>query len=115
MLKDIDFLKTAMPVVLHHHERWDGAGYPHGLAGEGIPLEARLFAVADAFDALMSVRPYKPALTYEEAAHRIVVDRGTHFDPAAVDAFLRISEAEWQQMRDLVGAGDPAAAEFAVA
>ncbi|HUS17178.1 MAG TPA: HD domain-containing phosphohydrolase [Chloroflexia bacterium] len=115
MLKDIDFLKKALPIVLHHHERWDGGGYPHGLAGDAIPVEARLFAVADAFDALMSARPYKPALSYAEAAGRIVADRGTHFDPAAVTAFLQVSETEWQQMRDLVDVGDAADAVFAVA
>jgi putative nucleotidyltransferase with HDIG domain len=113
MLKDIEFLRKAMPIVRYHHERWDGQGYPHRIAGEAIPIEARLFAVADVLDALTSERPYKSALSYEQAAAVIVADRGTHFDPRVVDAFLAIPPAEWQRLRDLVAAGDPATAEAA--
>lgn len=112
MLKDIDFLRSALPVVLHHHERWDGRGYPHGLKGEAIPLEARLFAIADAFDAITSERPYKKAFTYQEAVTRILADRGTHFDPAVVDAFMCVPEQEWQQMRALVAASEHSPDEF---
>jgi putative two-component system response regulator len=67
MLKDIDFLQDALPIVRHHHERWDGTGYPDSLAGEDIPLSARLFAIIDSFDAITSDRPYSPARTYEQA------------------------------------------------
>jgi HD-GYP domain-containing protein (c-di-GMP phosphodiesterase class II) len=99
--------------VRYHHERWDGQGYPHRIAGEAIPIEARLFAVADVLDALTSERPYKPAFSYEQAAAVIAADRGTHFDPRVVDAFLAIPPEEWQRLRDLVAAGDPVTAEAA--
>lgn len=107
MLKDIDFLRGALPIIRHHHERWDGKGYPDGLAGEAIPLEARLFAIADTFDALTSERPYKVAFSYEAAAAQICAERGSHFDPQAVDAFLSIAPAEWDRMRARVSAGPP--------
>lgn len=80
-------LSVARDLVLYHHERWDGSGYPHGLAGTDIPIGARIMAVADVFDALMSVRPYKPAMTFDQAAGIIREGRGTHFDPDVVDAF----------------------------
>jgi HD-GYP domain-containing protein (c-di-GMP phosphodiesterase class II) len=105
MLKDIDFLRPACPIILYHHERWDGQGYPRGLHSESIPEEARIFAVADVFDALTSDRPYHAARSYAEARAMIEGDRGTHFDPVAVDAFCAIPEAEWQRMRDRVAAG----------
>jgi putative nucleotidyltransferase with HDIG domain len=107
MLKDIDFLRPACPIVLHHHERWDGRGYPHGLQGLGIPEEARIFAIADVFDALTSDRVYHRAMSYTEARTIITGDRGTHFDPAVVDAFCTIPEGEWQTMRDRVNARTP--------
>ena len=81
------FLSMAMEICYSHHERWDGAGYPRGLSGEEIPLSARIVALADAYDAITSVRPYKKAFSHEEAVRRITVDRGKHFDPALVDAF----------------------------
>lgn len=107
MLRGIDFLQKALPIVRHHHERWDGTGYPKGLGGEAIPIEARIFAVADCFDALLSERPYKRGLPAEQAIARIVADRGTHFDPAVIDAFLRVPHEEWQRIRDMVAATDP--------
>lgn len=88
MLQGIPFLQGALPVVLHHHEKWDGSGYPVGLRGEGIPLGARIFAIADAFDAITSVRPYKPALPGEDAKAEIVRSAGQHFDPQTADAFV---------------------------
>ncbi|HMA34730.1 MAG TPA: HD domain-containing phosphohydrolase [Chloroflexia bacterium] len=112
MLRDIDFLRQALPVVLHHHEHWDGSGYPHKLIGEGIPLEARLFAIADVFDALTSERPYKRAMSYQEAAAQILAERGTHFDPQVVDAFLAIPEEEWQRLRNLVASNDQVVEEL---
>ena len=76
-------------IALAHHERWDGAGYPHGLSGEDIPLSARIVAVADVFDALTSKRPYKAAWPVERALETIDADAGKHFDPAAVRALHR--------------------------
>jgi len=102
MLKNIDFLQKALPIVRYHHERWDGSGYPHGLAGAAIPLEARIFALADAFDALLSERPYKRGLSHEQAVERLAADRGTHFDPMVMDAFLHIAEEAWQRIRATV-------------
>ncbi len=81
-------LRMAAVVSYTHHERWDGAGYPRGLKGEAIPLEGRITAVADVFDALTSERPYKPAFPVEKALEIIRSERGTHFDPAVVDAFF---------------------------
>ncbi|MFC3533766.1 HD domain-containing phosphohydrolase [Vogesella facilis] len=80
-------LQMARRVAEYHHEKWDGSGYPHGLAGEAIPLEARIVAIADVFDALTSVRPYKPAWPVEEAVAYIREQAGKHFDPALVALF----------------------------
>ncbi len=82
-------LHLAMEIAYSHHERWDGEGYPHGLRGEKIPLAARIVAVADAYDAITSRRPYKEAEPHEEAVRRILADRGLHFDPTIVDAFAQ--------------------------
>ncbi|EGK70508.1 Response regulator receiver modulated metal dependent phosphohydrolase [Methyloversatilis universalis FAM5] len=84
----LDFLYIAMDIARCHHEKWDGSGYPEGLAGEAIPLPARLMALADVFDALISKRVYKPAFPIEKAADIIVQGRGQHFDPDVVDAFI---------------------------
>lgn len=86
------FLEVAKEISLHHHERWDGTGYPLGLAGEAIPVAARLMALADVYDALVTARVYKPALSCEEAAQIIQAGRGTHFDPEVVDAFVQLSD-----------------------
>jgi HD-GYP domain-containing protein (c-di-GMP phosphodiesterase class II) len=99
MLKDIEFLKSALPIVLHHHERWDGSGYPQGLKGKQIPLEARIFSVIDAYDAITSERPYSPARTHEEAVEILLSESGTTFDPDVVRAFLTVPPEEWEQMR----------------
>ncbi|HEX3126590.1 MAG TPA: HD domain-containing phosphohydrolase [Thermoanaerobaculia bacterium] len=82
------FLTMGMEIAYSHHERWDGQGYPFGLAGDEIPLAARIVAVADAYDAITSRRPYKGAFGHEEAIRRITADRGHHFDPILVDGFL---------------------------
>ncbi|HVO07822.1 MAG TPA: two-component system response regulator [Burkholderiaceae bacterium] len=84
----IEFLAVAKQIARHHHERWDGHGYPDGLAGDAIPVPARLMALADVFDALISRRVYKPALPYTRARDIIAASRGTHLDPDVVDAFL---------------------------
>ena len=83
----------AAEIAEGHHEKWDGSGYPHGLAGEAIPLSARIVAVADVFDALTTVRPYKAAMAVEEALGCIQADSGRHFDPACVDAFASAWDA----------------------
>jgi response regulator RpfG family c-di-GMP phosphodiesterase len=90
ILESIPFLRDAIPVVRHHHERWDGTGYPFGLTGPAIPLGARIFAVADAFDAMTYDRPYSKAISLEAARDRIRDSAGTHFDPDVVGTFLRM-------------------------
>jgi putative two-component system response regulator len=82
------FLRVAQEISLGHHEKWDGSGYPSGLAGDLIPVSARLMALADVFDALMSRRVYKPPMTLEQATTIILEGRGSHFDPDVVDAYL---------------------------
>jgi len=89
MIEPIPYLARAIPVVLHHHERWNGSGYPRGLASEAIPEAARLLAVVDTFDAMTSDRPYRPAVSPEAALEEIVRQSGVQFDPAMVDAFRR--------------------------
>ena len=90
MLSHIDFLAEALPLVLHHHEAWDGSGYPDSLRGEEIPLLARIFAVTDAYDAITSDRPYRTARSPEEALAVIRQEAGRQFDPAIVTAFERV-------------------------
>ena len=86
------FLEHAKILVATHHEKWDGSGYPRGLKGEEIPLQGRLMAIADVYDALVSNRPYRKALKHEEAIEIILNNKGKHFDPALVDIFIPISE-----------------------
>ncbi|HEY7411400.1 MAG TPA: two-component system response regulator [Vicinamibacteria bacterium] len=86
------FLRYAREIARSHHEKWDGSGYPDGLAGDDIPLSARLMAMADVYDALRSQRVYKPAYPHEEAVKQIVAGRGSHFDPDMVDAFCSLGE-----------------------
>ncbi|PWC74819.1 two-component system response regulator [Azospirillum sp. TSH64] len=86
------FLRIAREIAHGHHERWDGTGYPQGLAGEAIPLSARLMAVADVYDALISRRCYKPPFPHEQAASIIREGSGSHFDPAVVDAFNALED-----------------------
>jgi len=100
-------LHTAVPAVLHHHERWDGDGYPHGLRSDGIPLEAAIVGLADAVDAMTTDRPYSCARTLEEATDEVARNRGTQFAPAVVDAFVTLVE----RMPELFGT-DPLADEL---
>jgi putative two-component system response regulator len=88
----VEFLKLAKEIALSHQEKWDGSGYPEGLAGEAIPVAARLMAVADVYDALISRRVYKPPFTHDRAVEMIAEGRGRHFDPDVTDAFLEIRE-----------------------
>jgi len=93
LIAGVPSLSPALPYVLFHHERWDGAGYPTRRAGAAIPLEGRVLAVADAFDAMTSRRPYRRSLSTDEAAHEIVRCAGTQFDPGIADAFLEALDA----------------------
>jgi HD-GYP domain-containing protein (c-di-GMP phosphodiesterase class II) len=101
-----ELLQYAKDIAYSHHERWDGTGYPEGLAGERIPWPARLMALADAYDAMVSRRIYKEPIPHETAVRIIVEGRGTLFDPDIVDAFLKV-EKKWRQIaRDLVDSDD---------
>jgi putative two-component system response regulator len=91
-IPDSDFLKYAKVFAGTHQEKWDGSGYPCGLMGEDIPLPGRLLAIADVYDALVSVRPYKKAFPHDEAVKIIKEGRGTHFDPVLVDVFEQVSD-----------------------
>jgi putative two-component system response regulator len=95
---DSSFLAMGIAITRHHHERWDGSGYPHGLAGESIPLSARIMAVADVYDALRSARCYKPAYSHAYSRKIIVGKSGSHFDPEIVDAFVDLEE-EFRESR----------------
>jgi hypothetical protein len=90
ILQSVDFEQPVAEMVLQHHERMDGSGYPRGLRGEEILTEARIMAIADVFEAIMSFRPYRPALGVDRAREEIVANRGGSFDPDAVDAFLAL-------------------------
>ena len=90
MVAETLFLSAARDVILYHHERWDGKGYPHGLKGEEIPLLARIFSVVDVFDALIVDRPYSPAWPRDMALAYIRQEAGQQFDPVVVDAFIDI-------------------------
>lgn len=90
MLKSIEYLKPALPIPHYHHERWDGSGYPEGLKGKNIPLEARIFAVVDAYDALTSDRPYRGAWSEDETVKYLRKQAGREFDPEVVEKFLKI-------------------------
>jgi HD-GYP domain-containing protein (c-di-GMP phosphodiesterase class II) len=93
ILSPIEMLRPLLPGVRSHHEHYDGSGYPDGLAGDAIPIEARIMAVADAFDAMTSNRPYRQALPEEEALVELRRNAGTHFDPRVVAAFEQIYPA----------------------
>jgi ribonuclease P protein subunit RPR2 len=100
ILRDVTFLGEGIDVVRHHHERWDGSGYPLGLHGEAIPLPARLFSVADALDALTSDRPYRPAVSFPEARAIILAGAGTQFDPTVVAAYAQIPDETFAHLRE---------------
>ena len=92
-LGNASFLHIAREIAYTHHERWDGSGYPEGLKGEQIPVPGRLMALADSYDALTSRRVYKPQIPHEKAVEIIIEEKGSHFDPEIVDAFLEVKEA----------------------
>ncbi len=95
----LSFIRTAMEIAATHHEKFNGTGYPKGLAGKDIPLSGRLMAIIDVYDALVSERVYKPAYTHEDALAMIAQERGNHFDPEIVDAFLEI-QADIRKITD---------------
>jgi len=103
ILAGIPFLTEARLVVRHHHERYDGAGYPDGLAGEDIPLSARVFAVADTFDAITTERPYRRARSIAEARAAIGEAAGTQFDPRVVEALAAIGDETFARLRREIG------------
>ena len=100
IISQIPFLEDVSRIVRHHHERWDGKGYPDGLSGEAIPLGARIFAVADSFDAMTSDRPYRRAMSVADACAEVARCRGTQFDPSIVDAFARVPIARLDAIAD---------------
>lgn len=97
ILSGIEFLEGASRVAAQHHEKWDGSGYPWGLAGKEIDRNARIFAVVDAYDAMTSDRVYRAGLTYEAAAAELNRGVGIHFDPKVVEVFCSIPRQEWEE------------------
>lgn len=108
VLHRIEFLRDVAEIVYAHHERWDGSGYPRGLCGEEIPLGSRIFAVVDAYHAMTSDRPYRPAMGHEEAMAELVRSAGAQFDPVVVEAFVAAEK------RGLIGPRPAAAADAMV-
>jgi HD-GYP domain-containing protein (c-di-GMP phosphodiesterase class II) len=102
ILRDVTFLGDGIDVVRHHHERWDGQGYPDRLQGEEIPLSARVFAVADTLDALTTDRPYRPAVSWDVARDIILDAAGTQFDPAVVAAYETIADPVFAALAESV-------------
>jgi HD-GYP domain-containing protein (c-di-GMP phosphodiesterase class II) len=100
ILRDIDFLGEGKLVVRHHHERWDGQGYPDGLEGDTIPLAARVFAVADALDALTTDRPYRPASSFADARREVLRGAGSQFDPVVVAAYRQIPDRTFEALKE---------------
>lgn len=115
ILADVQFLRPALEIVYGHHERWDGAGYPRGIAGERIPLSARIFAVVDTYDAITSERPYRNAHGHREAIAELRRVTGTQLDPEVVESFLAIPEVELRRLRAQSAQSDsvPVAGEVA--
>jgi putative nucleotidyltransferase with HDIG domain len=103
IVREIEFLGAARDVIRSHHERWDGTGYPDGLAGDEIPLSARVFAVADTLDALTTRRPYREASTITEARAVIDAGSGSHFDPEVIVAFRALPDTTIEAIRERIG------------
>lgn len=113
LIKEIKMVQIVGEIILSHHERWDGTGYPRGLKKDRIPLEARLFALADALDAITAHRPYRRARDFKAARVEIVRASGTQFDPQVVQAFLSLKTENWEQIRFETASRLPGIAEFA--
>jgi putative nucleotidyltransferase with HDIG domain len=103
MLRKIPFLREVAEIVFTHQEHYDGGGYPSGLRGSEIPIGARIFAIADALDAITSERPYRKARSFEKARKEIQRCSGTQFDPAVVEVFLKVPIEVWQELRTQIG------------
>jgi cyclic di-GMP phosphodiesterase len=103
IVAEIGFLGVASQVVRHHHERWDGTGYPDGLAGDEIPLAARVFAVADVLDALTTDRPYRVRMSFAVAREVILKEVGTHFDPAVIAVYEQLPDATFERIAQAIG------------
>jgi HD-GYP domain-containing protein (c-di-GMP phosphodiesterase class II) len=108
MLRKIPFLQEAARIVYSHQERYDGTGYPRGLKGDQIPLGARIFAVADTFDAITSDRPYRAAQSISAARREIQKHAGLQFDTDIVKTLISIYEQLWQDLRDKIDSQEPA-------
>jgi HD-GYP domain-containing protein (c-di-GMP phosphodiesterase class II) len=104
LIERVPFLVDVAPIVRHHHEHFDGSGYPDGLAGSAIPMEARILAIIDAFDAMISSRPYRDALEPSEAVRRLKRGSGTQFDPIVVEAFIVLYDRRQDLFKDLEAA-----------
>ena len=99
ILRNISFLEGAAKLVTQHHEKWDGTGYPYGLRGEDIDVTARIFAVADTFDSMISDRIYRQGCTYEDALAELERCAGSQFDPSVIEAFKQVPKEDWQILR----------------
>jgi len=99
LIKEMKLLKEVGNIILYHHEKYDGSGYPRGLKKDEIPLEARIFALADALDAITSHRPYRPEKDFSTAREEILKHSGTQFDPLVVDAFCALEIEKWERIR----------------
>ena len=115
MLRKIPFLSEAAEIVVTHHEHHDGSGYPAGLSGRGIPIGSRIFAVADAFDAITSDRPYRKARTIDVAREEVLRCSGSQFDPGVVEVFLKFPNGLWHDLRTEITGQDKLFATFDIA
>ena len=95
ILGNIEFLKDSLSIILHHHENYDGRGYPHGISGPEIPLGSRIISIADTYDAMTSDRPYRKALSHEEAIQEIVRCKGKQFDAELIEIALDVLQNLW--------------------
>jgi putative nucleotidyltransferase with HDIG domain len=112
LIKEIKLVKEVGNVILYHHERWDGKGYPYGLRENEIPLEARIFALADALDAITAYRPYRNTRDYSAARKEISENAGTQFDPLIVQAFCSLKPEKWERIRLETTSSIPSIGEF---
>ena len=115
MLRHNPLLTDAAEIVLTHHERYNGSGYPMGIRGEDIPLGARICAITDTFDALTSIRPYRTPMSFEEACRYINSERGRHFDPHIVDMFTALPPSHWREVQRVASTSTALASLFQAA
>lgn len=102
LLKKINFLEESAQIVLTHHERFDGTGYPNGISKQQIPIGFRIFSIVDALDAMTSDRVYRKAISFEKAKTQIIESASTQFDPEIIDAFREIPADEWIDLRNRI-------------